>query len=109
LLSRFDDQFDSKMDTLNQNIHSFFSETQMNVNRMKSASRDAIAAAAEHREQSKNLLIAFGAIGFLVFVISLLSAWIFREPFLISEWGCAVIGGEHQVSALGNYCMINAW
>jgi hypothetical protein len=109
LLGRFDDQFDRKMDTLDQNIQSFFSETQMNVDRMKSAARDTVSAASEHRERSKNLLIAIGFIGFFFIVIAVLSAWIFHDQLLRSRTGCEVFGGIYKWTAeAGSFCLISA-
>lgn len=109
VLTKFDNEFRKKMDTLDQNIRSFFSETQINTDRMKAAARDAAATAKEHRERSRNLRIVIGGTGFSLIVVMLISAWIFREPLLISKWGCAALGGSQNESALGNYCMINAW
>lgn len=109
LLNRFDNQFDRKMDTLDRNIQSFFSETQMNVNRMKSAASDTDAAAAEHRERSRNLLLAIGVIGFAVIVVTLLSAWIFHDQLLRSRWGCGLFGGVYEWTLeTGKFCIIGA-
>ncbi len=109
LLSRFDSQFDRKMGTLDQNIQSFFSETQMNVNRMKSAARDTVSAAAEHRVRSNNLLIAIGVIGFSFVTIAILSAWIFHDQMLRSRTGCELFGGIYKWTAeAGGFCLIGA-
>ena len=109
MLSKFDSQFHLKMDTLDRNIHAFFSETQINTDRMRAAARDAAETASEHRERSRNLRIAIGAIGFLVVAITLLSAWIFHDQMLRSRWGCEVFGGIYKWTVeAGSFCFIGA-
>ena len=96
VIGRFDGEFRASMDQMNDIVGQLLGHAQSAGDTLKAAYGYAAFVAREHKRRSRNLLIATGAIGFSIVTITMLSAWIFHEQYLRSEWGCELLGGIYK-------------
>ena len=109
VIGKFDGEFRSSMDHMNKVVGQLLRHAQTAGDTLKAAYGDAAFVAHEHKRRSRNLLIATGAIGFSVVVITLLAAWIFHDQMLRSRSGCEIFGGIYKWTAeAGSFCLIGA-
>jgi len=111
VVEKFDGEFRASMDHMNKIVGQLLGHAQTAGDTLKAAYGDAAFVAREHKRRSRNLLIATGVIGFSVVAITLLSAWVFHDQLLRSEWGCEVLGGVTKWEYTDGYirfCLIGA-
>jgi len=109
VLENFDSEFRSTMGKMDEILSGLLNEAKHVGATFKAAYGDAAFVAHEHKRRSKNLLIATGAIGFLVVASTFLSAWVFHDQMLRSRAGCQMFGGIYKWTAdAGSFCLISA-
>ena len=109
VIGKFDGEFRASMDHMNKIVSQLLEHAQTAGDTLKAAYGDAALVAREHKQRSRNLLIATAAIGFSTVAIALLSAWVFHDQLLRSQWGCGLFGGIYEWTLeTGRFCIIGA-
>ena len=109
VIGKFNGEFRASMDQMNDIVGQLLGHARTAGDTLKAAYGDAAFVAQEHKRRSRNLLIATGAIGFSIVVVTLLSAWIFHDQMLRSRWGCGLFGGVYEWTLeTGRFCIIGA-